>query len=64
MSDPVAEVMERMLAPFPDALARAVVCAAGGAIGIWRPHAVGECGDFRGSHAIGPGIENNWLTLR
>ena len=63
MSDPVAEVMERMLAPFPTALACAVVRAAGGATGIWRPHAVGEGGVFRGSHAIGPCVDNNWLTL-
>ncbi len=43
--------------------ARAVVCAAGGATNIWRPHAVGEGGVFRGSHAIGPCVENNWLAL-
>ena len=30
---------------------------------IWRPHAVGEGGVFWGSHAIGPCVDNNWLTL-
>lgn len=43
--------------------ARAVVCACGGATIVWRPHAVGEGGVFRGSHAIGPCVDNNWLTL-
>ncbi len=43
--------------------ARAVVCAAGGATNIWRPHAVGEGGVFRGRHAIGPCVDNNWLAL-
>ena len=43
--------------------ARAVVCACGGATNIWRPHAVGESGVFRGSHAIGPCVDNKWLTL-
>ncbi len=43
--------------------ARAVVCAAAGAASTWRPHAVGEDGVFRGSHAIGPCVDNNWLTL-
>ncbi len=42
---------------------RAVVCAAGGATNIWRPHAVGDGGVFRGSHAIGPCVDNYWLTL-
>ena len=42
---------------------RAAVCAAGGATNIWRPHAVGEGRVFRGSHAIGPWVDNNWLTL-
>ncbi len=42
---------------------RAVVCAAGGATNVWRPHAVGEGGVFRGSHAIGPCVANYWLTL-
>ncbi len=41
----------------------AVVCAAGGATNIWRPHAVGEGGVFRGSHAIGPCVDNYWLAL-
>ncbi len=36
---------------------------ADGATNIWRPHAVGEGGVFRGSHAIGPCVDNNWLTL-
>ncbi len=40
----------------------AVVCAAGGATNIWRPRAAGEGGVFRGSHAIGPCVDNNWLT--
>jgi hypothetical protein len=35
----------------------------GCATNIWRPHAVGEGGGFRGNHAIGPCIDNNWLTL-
>ncbi len=35
----------------------------GCAANIWRPHAVGEGGVFRGSHAIGPCVDNNWLTL-
>jgi hypothetical protein len=35
----------------------------GCATNIWRPHAMGEGGVFRGSHAIGPCIDNNWLTL-
>ncbi len=39
------------------------MCAAGGVTNIWRPHAVGEGGVFRGSHAIGPGVDNKWLTL-
>ncbi len=43
--------------------ARAVVCAAGGATNIWRPLAVGEGEVFRGSHAIGPCVDKNWLTL-
>jgi hypothetical protein len=34
----------------------------GCATNIWRPHAVGEGGVFRGSHAIGPCVDNNWLT--
>ncbi len=42
---------------------RAVMCARGGATDIWRPHAVGEGGDFRGSHAIGPCVDNKWPTL-
>ena len=36
---------------------------AGCATNVWRPHAVGERGVFRGSHAIGPRVDNNWLTL-
>ncbi len=28
-----------------------------------RPYAVSEGGIFRGSHAIGPCVDNNWLTL-
>ncbi len=42
---------------------RAVVCACGGATDIWRPHAVDEGGVYRGSHAIGPCVDNNWPTL-
>ena len=34
-----------------------------GATNIWPPHAVGEGGVFRDSHAIGPCVDNNWLTL-
>ena len=34
----------------------------GGATNVWRPHAVGEGGVFRGRHAIGPCVDNNWLT--
>ncbi len=30
---------------------------------VWWPHAVGERGVFRGSYAIGPCVDNNWLTL-
>ncbi len=56
MSDPVAEVMERMLAPFLDALARAVVCAAGGATNIRRPHAVGEGEVFGAAMPSDPGL--------
>ncbi len=33
------------------------------AANVWRPHAVGEGGGFRGSHAIGPCVDYNWLTL-
>jgi hypothetical protein len=36
---------------------------AGGATNIWRPLAEGEGGVFRSSHAIGPCVDNNWLTL-
>jgi hypothetical protein len=27
---------------------------------VWRPHAVAEAVVIRGSHAIGPCVENNW----
>jgi len=30
---------------------------------VWRPHAVAEGGAFRGCHAIGPCVDNDWLTL-
>ncbi len=36
---------------------------AGCGVNVWRPHAVGERGVFRGSYAIGPCVDNNWLTL-
>ncbi len=35
----------------------------GGATNVWRPHAVGEDGVFRGSRAIGLCVDNNRLTL-
>jgi succinate dehydrogenase/fumarate reductase flavoprotein subunit len=43
--------------------AGAAVCTCGGATNIRRPHAVGEGGFFRGSHAFGPCVDNNWLKL-
>ncbi len=48
------------LVEFPSVV-DAVVCA--GATNIWQTHAVGEGGNFRGSHAIGPRVDNNWPTL-
>ncbi len=48
------------LVEFPSVV-DAVVCA--GATNIWRTHAVGEGGNFRGSHAIGPRVDNNCPTL-
>ncbi len=39
------------------------ILIAGGATNIWRPLAEGEGGVFRSSHAIGPCVDNNWLTL-
>ncbi len=50
------------LVEFPSVV-DAVVCAGGGATNIWRPHVVGEGGVIRGSHANGPCVDNNWLTL-
>ncbi len=44
-----------------------VLIVDGGMVGcganVWRPHAVGERGVFRGSYAIGPCVDDNWLTL-
>ena len=50
-----------VLVEFPSVV-DAVECAGSAATNIWRPHAVGEGGVFRGSHAIGPGVDNNWLA--
>ena len=38
------------------------IAGGGGAAKVCRPHAVGEGGVFRGRHAIGPCVDNNWLT--
>ncbi len=35
----------------------------GGAAKIRPPYAAGAGGFFRGGHAIGPCVDNDWLTL-
>ncbi len=44
-------------------VSRDALIVAGGATNIWRPRAAGEGGVFRGSHAIAPCVDHNWLTL-